>query len=224
MGYKPDWQNQSHAKNGSTTSKPGIVSRPIFHGEKQQPQPKLYLADGTEGGVDVNWMAGENYGDNTTAEQRVEMSGGDMAKFKSDQISKMPELSEPKEEGKRQSFSEAFKSAKDGSTFEWNGKQYKKEYAKAPAAKKAAPEREDGKFMDTTTTAAKRSAADRADEDKIRNAGVGGKENDAVLKRKFVQGATPSRTSLVDMEDKRTKEEKIKANKGGKFVQGRTPS
>jgi hypothetical protein len=29
---------------------------------------------------------------------------------------------------------------------------------------------------------------------------------------------------LVDMEDKQTKEEKIKANRGGKFVQGRTPS
>jgi hypothetical protein len=29
----------------------------------------------------------------------------------------------------KQSFGQAFKSAKDGSTFEWNGKQYKKEYA-----------------------------------------------------------------------------------------------
>jgi len=35
----------------------------------------------------------------------------------------------PKAE-KKQSFKEAFASAKDGSTFTWNGKQYKKEYAK----------------------------------------------------------------------------------------------
>jgi hypothetical protein len=213
MGYKPDWQNQSHAKNGQTTSKPGIVSKPIFHGEKQQSQPKLYLADGIEGGVDVNWMAGENYGDNTTAEQRVEMSGGDMAKFKSDEIAKMPELSEPKapDTGKRQSFGEAFKAAKDGSTFEWNGKQYKKEYAKAPSVKKASYDIEDGKFMDTTTPTAKRAAADNAEENKIRNARGG----------KFVQGAKPSNTSTYV--DERTKEEKIKAAKGGKFVQGRKP-
>lgn len=33
----------------------------------------------------------------------------------------------------KQSFSQAFRAAKDGSTFEWNGKKYKKEYAKAPS-------------------------------------------------------------------------------------------
>jgi hypothetical protein len=37
----------------------------------------------------------------------------------------------------KQSFGQAFKSAKDGSTFEWNGKQYKKEYATESASSSA---------------------------------------------------------------------------------------
>lgn len=41
----------------------------------------------------------------------------------------------------KESFKEAFANAKDGSTFSWNGKQYKKEYAKpkAPAPKAETP-------------------------------------------------------------------------------------
>lgn len=39
----------------------------------------------------------------------------------------------PAEKPAKQTFGQAFKSAKDGSTFEWNGKQYKKEYADSSA-------------------------------------------------------------------------------------------
>ena len=42
----------------------------------------------------------------------------------------------PAAPAKKQSFSEAFKNAEDGSTFEWQGKKYKKEYA---SETKAAP-------------------------------------------------------------------------------------
>lgn len=38
---------------------------------------------------------------------------------------------------RKQSFSEAFKAAKDGSTFEWNGKKFKKEYASSSARSSA---------------------------------------------------------------------------------------
>jgi hypothetical protein len=46
---------------------------------------------------------------------------------------------------KKQSFSEAFKGAEDGSTFEWQGKKYKKEYAseKKSAPSKPAPKAEE---------------------------------------------------------------------------------
>jgi hypothetical protein len=46
---------------------------------------------------------------------------------------------------KKQSFSEAFKGAEDGSTFEWQGKKYKKEYAgdKKAAPSKPAPKAEE---------------------------------------------------------------------------------
>ncbi len=44
-------------------------------------------------------------------------------------IEKQKNMPAPAEKPAKQSFGQAFKSAKDGSTFEWNGKQYKKEYA-----------------------------------------------------------------------------------------------
>ena len=47
-----------------------------------------------------------------------------------------PEKAESK---KPKSFKEAFAAAEDGSTFEWNGKKYKKEYAKPTAAPAPAP-------------------------------------------------------------------------------------
>lgn len=51
-----------------------------------------------------------------------------------DMSSKGSQDSPAAEPVKKVSFKDAFASAKDGSTFEWNGKKYKKEYAK-PAAK-----------------------------------------------------------------------------------------
>ena len=78
------------------------------------------------------WARGENYGDNTTGDERVAMARAP-ARMASNE-----EVRAAAEEGaaKSQTFKEAFKAAKDGSTFSWNGKQYKKEYASAkkPAA------------------------------------------------------------------------------------------
>jgi hypothetical protein len=48
------------------------------------------------------------------------------------EIEEMQAAEAPKP-AKKQTFAEAFKSAKDGSTFTWNGKQYKKEYAQPKA-------------------------------------------------------------------------------------------
>lgn len=213
MGYVPDWARASCAKGGMSKPKDGIVSKPIFHGEKQQAQARQYLADGGE--ADPNWMAGENYGDNTTAEERVQMSGGDMEKFKRDQIASLPEITEPKET-KRQSFGEAFKAAKDGSTFEWNGKQYKKEYAKAGGSK---PQSEPSPAKPTVSNEVEKAQASSKATNTPTKRGGGMLSNQS---GKEVKGAEPSNWS-TPTPDTRTKEEKIKAAKGGKYVQGRTP-
>lgn len=74
---------------------------------------------------------------------------------------------ESPEPAKKQSFSEAFSAAKDGSTFSWNGKQFKKEYAK-PAAKATAPTEGPARGMNRAPAAsntradASRAMADRA--------------------------------------------------------------
>ena len=67
-------------------------------------------------------------------------AGGDMVEGDAsvaEQMEKTP--------AKKQSFSEAFKGAEDGSTFEWQGKKYKKEYAseKKSAPSKPAPKAEE---------------------------------------------------------------------------------
>lgn len=229
MGYVPDWARASCAKGSAQTPKQGIVSKPIFHSEKQQAQPKLYLADGSES--DPNWMAGENYGDGTTAEERVKMSGGDMEKFKRDEIANLPDITEPKET-KRQSFGEAFKAAKDGSTFEWNGKQYKKEYASATKPQSMSQEqveRNDELWKKGTARGSIKTTPKLSSE--VEKAQASSKATNTPSKRgggmlsnqsgKEVKGAEPSNWS-TPTPDTRTKEEKIKAAKGGKYVQGRT--
>lgn len=232
MGYVPDWARASCAKGSMSKPKDGIVSKPIFHSEKQQPQAKQYLADGGE--PDPNWMAGENYGDNTTAEERVQMSGGDLEKFKRDQIASLPELSEPKE-NKRQSFGEAFKAAKDGSTFEWNGKQYKKEYASAtgPKPQKMSEDQvqandelwKKGTARGSINTTPKLSSEVKKAQDSSNAVNTPAKRAGGMLSNqsgKEVKGAEPSNWS-TPTPDTRTKEEKIQAAKGGKYVQGRKP-
>jgi hypothetical protein len=185
MGYKPDWQNQSAKKPAGHKCSPGIQSRELFHGAK--------MADG---GI----LKG--YADGGMPEPLREPTEADRGETS---VADLPELREPTAADRgetaapaKQSFGEAFKSAKDGSTFEWNGKQYKKEYAKAPAAKKSSYDIEDGKFMDVKpATPAPQPSGVRYGRGAVR-----------------ADAGTP---------DTRTKEEKIKASRGGKFVQGRTP-
>lgn len=70
----------------------------------------------------------------------VEAGSGPMGDSDDSDDSPAPARAAEPEAPKKQSFREAFASAKDGSTFEWNGKKFKKEYAK-PAAKSPAAER-----------------------------------------------------------------------------------
>ena len=68
----------------------------------------------------------------------VEYFGSSIGKSESAPAASSSEPSTKSETpAKKQSFSEAFKGAEKGSTFEWQGKQYKKEYAsdKKPALK-----------------------------------------------------------------------------------------
>lgn len=70
----------------------------------------------------------------------VEYFGSSVGKSESAPAASSSESSTKSEApAKKQSFSEAFKGAEDGSTFEWQGKQYKKEYA---SDKKSAPKAE----------------------------------------------------------------------------------
>ena len=70
----------------------------------------------------------------------VEYFGSAVGKSKSAPAASSSESSTKSEAPtKKQSFSEAFKGAENGSTFEWEGKKYKKEYA---SDKKSAPKAE----------------------------------------------------------------------------------
>lgn len=204
MGYKPEWQNGSMAKAGQSKPTYGVKDcGSPFHGAK------MYADGGILKGY-ANGGMPEPLREPTEADRGEPMSVADMPELREPTAADRGETAAPK------NFGAAFKDARSSGAkeFEFQGKKYTtqlKEEAK-PAAKKASYDVEDGSFMNTNTAVAKRAAADRADEDKIRNAKGG----------KFVQGATPSRQSTVT--DTRTKEEKIKANKGGKFVQGATPA
>lgn len=163
---KPDWQNQNYSKNAGGNG-PSTMNRKIagnsmsMHSKIGKPTVRNY-ADGGMVQDDVTGvdeaiarnasgaaaLANENYGDGTTQEQRNEAAGI--------KVASNDEVRAAASEGaaKPQSFKEAFGAAKDGSTFEWNGKSYKKEYAssQAPrsASKAAAPARamkaDDGSF------------------------------------------------------------------------------
>ena len=70
----------------------------------------------------------------------VEYFGSSIGKSESAPAASSSESSTKSEApAKKQSFSEAFKGAENGSTFEWEGKKYKKEYA---SDKKSAPKAE----------------------------------------------------------------------------------
>lgn len=81
-----------------------------------------------------DWARGENYGDGTTPDQRSEMTGGPKMASNEEIIAAEREATD---KSAPKSFKQAFKDAKDGSTFEWNGKSYKKEYAQSSAPRAA---------------------------------------------------------------------------------------
>lgn len=168
---KPDWQNQSYKKTSGAAA-PSPSGNKIYpkgqvaglHSKIAAPTHGMgglltgkFAARGYADGGEVKYdqgefagvdaavarnandgaaLAGENYGDGTTAAQRAEMTGA--PKMASNEEVVAASKSVPK------SFGEAFKAAEDGSTFEFNGKQYKKEYAsnKPAASKPAAPKAE----------------------------------------------------------------------------------
>jgi hypothetical protein len=160
---KPDWQNQNYSKSagaaGPSTMNAKIAgSRTVsMHSKIAMPTVRNYADGGSVddtsnpdvkfdmgefAGVDKavaqnsdsDWARGEVYGDNTTPEQRAEMTGG--PKIATNQ-EVMDAAKEADAKPAARSFSDAFRNAKDGSTFEWNGKQYKKEYAKSESKPQA---------------------------------------------------------------------------------------
>lgn len=114
-----------------------------------------HLADGTAS--DGEWARDENYGDGTTGDERVAMMRDpslpaketaptnepkqkmDMGEFEGLDDAIARNKADTPSAPAKMSFKEAFRNAKDGSTFEWEGKQYKKEYAQPKAAPKAEP-------------------------------------------------------------------------------------
>lgn len=184
MGYKPDWQNQSAKKPAGHKCSPGIQSRELFHGAKM-----------------ANGGMVKGYADGGMPEPLREPTEADRGETS---VADLPELREPTAADRgeaapaKQSFGEAFKSAKDGSTFEWNGKQYKKEYAQAPAAKKPSYDIEDGKFMDVKPAA----PASEAPKSGVRygRGGVEKKETDTKKFSRFSSGGkyVPSKGVVVE--------------------------
>lgn len=224
MGYVPDWQRQSHAK-GTGASKPtqsnSIKSVELFHNAPSRNVQAKRFADGGE--VDLPELR-----------EPTEADRGDSSPTS---VADLPELREPTAADSKpaapQKFGEAFKSAKDGSTFEWNGKLYKKEYAqssKPQAMSQEQVEKNDELWKKGTARGSIYTTPKLSSE--VEKAQSSGRATPPTVKRgggmlsnqsgKEVKGAEPSNWS-TPTSDTRTKEEKIKAAKGGKYVQGRTP-
>jgi hypothetical protein len=94
----------------------------------------------------------------------VEYFGSSIGKSESAPAASSSESSTKSEApAKRQSFSEAFKGAENGSTFEWQGKQYKKEYA---SDKKSTPKSESAPSKPTPKAEEPAKPAPKAEESK----------------------------------------------------------
>ena len=166
---KPDWQNQSMKKTGGaapvnrmnakltggvSSSMHSKICAPSSSMGAKMARPVLKMADGGivdefgdyDNAVNANsengeWARGENYGDGTTGDQRVEA-----ARARADASAmKMPSVEDDAEKesdapAKAMSFKEAFASNRKAgnATFEWNGKKYTTEVAKAAPSKSAA--------------------------------------------------------------------------------------
>lgn len=113
------------------------------------------------------------------------MGSGDAPSTSSEDSSPAPE--------RKQSFKEAFASAKQGSTFEWNGKKFKKEYADSKSsAPVAGRPRGEGGPVSTTRQMADRSAAD------AQNARAASERRAAAAREAASETARESRRSVSD--------------------------
>lgn len=180
MAGESNWTRGNFKKTSNSVSFGVRSTGSLFH---SQPAVRHF----NDGGLnDGEWARGENYGDGTTGDERVAMARDPNYKpVTSDRDSEGREKGmfekekgwdsapEPVKETKKQSFSEAFKAAENGSTFEWNGKMYKKEYA-SPAKKELrdssgktfaedVAERKAGRTQSSSSDSDSRSLYNRAD-------------------------------------------------------------
>lgn len=118
-GTVPSWVRQNHSKSQSGMG-----------------QVRKY-ADGSPGGVSPYQGGDEDAFEAARDAAGRTNSGPTYAQSSTNQIDERDrrEAAMTKSEAPaKQTFKQAFASAKDGSTFEWNGKKYKKEYAKPAKA------------------------------------------------------------------------------------------
>lgn len=106
--------------------------------------PQYDDAEGVDAAVAANtdtgeWARGENYGDNTTPDERVAQARAPRREATAEEI----EAITPKtpEESIKQTFKQAFAAARSAGdkTFEWEGKKYTTQLASAAQAAKPAP-------------------------------------------------------------------------------------
>lgn len=106
--------------------------------------PQYDDAEGVDAAVAANtdtgeWARGENYGDNTTPDERVAQARAPRREATAEEI----EAITPKtpEETTKQTFKQAFAAARGAGnkTFEWEGKKYTTQLASAAQAAKPAP-------------------------------------------------------------------------------------
>lgn len=206
MGHKPDWQNGSMKKPAGHKCTPGMQSRELFHGASKPGVQAQRFADGGE--ADTSAYFKDTVTQSDSGYEAIKESA--------------PAAEAPK------SFGSAFKEARASGAkdFEYNGKKYTTELAgekKSAQAKYDVGTEEDRTFARPAKTFAEDVAERKA----------------SMMKTSEPAAAAPAPAKTASVEsnprrryatggsapaaDTRTKEEKIKAAKGGKFVQGRTP-
>jgi hypothetical protein len=127
MANGSDWTRGNFKKTSNDVSFGVRDTGSLFHCKPAIPG----FTDGTPGGFSQDEFAGVD-----------EAVARNKATYEDDVAPRSASAAEviaaaKSDSDRKQTFNEAFKAAENGSTFEWNGKQYKKEYAKGAADKKA---------------------------------------------------------------------------------------
>lgn len=126
MANGSDWTRGNFKKTSNDVTFGVRNTGSLFHGGSKVPG----FADGTKGGLSADdWAAGENYGDGTTAEERLEMTrlpSPSRIEDESDRgsMTAAQQANSDATNKKKQSFGEAFKEARarGEKTFTWEGK------------------------------------------------------------------------------------------------------